>query len=292
MDTHSISSVERPAILVEDLAKKYPGGAQALDGLSFSVGSGEIFGFLGPNGAGKTTAIRIMCGQTAPSSGRVEIDGLCIVKRHVQAKLRLGVLSQDMNLDPDLSAAENLLIHGLIFNMDMADIRRRMSEMLDFVGLTDRRDAAVRTFSGGMKRRLQIARAMMHEPAILMLDEPTVGLDAHARREIWAAIRRANSWGTTIFLTTHYIEEAEAMCGRVAVIDSGRIISSGTPASLVAEAGVFSVDVLENERMETRMFPSREDALRFIETQNSCLTIRHTSLEDFFLQATGRRIGR
>jgi len=282
-------SSDRDAIVVEDLVKVF-GDVRAVDGVSFRVRSGEIFGFLGPNGAGKTTTINVLTGLALPTDGQAWVDGRHIVKEHVQAKMRLGVVSQDVNVDPDLTARENLLVHGLLFRMTLSDITERANEMLEFVGLAGHKDRRVKTFSGGMKRRLQIARALMHRPGILMLDEPTVGLDAHARRDIWAAIRRISASGASVFLTTHYIEEAEHLCHRVAIIHQGTLIALDTPAALVAEAGAFSVDVLNGDRLETHVFASREEALAFVAGREADLAVRRASLEDYFLQETGRRI--
>ena len=280
---------QRESIIVEDLVKTY-GDTRAVDGISFGVRAGEIFGFLGPNGAGKTTTINVLTGLALPTRGKVRVDGHDVVTQHVQAKMRLGVVSQEVNLDPDLTARENLLVHGLLFRMTLAEIRDRTDEMLDSVGLAAERERRVKELSGGMKRRLQLARALMHGPGILMLDEPTVGLDPHARRDIWATIRRISASGATVFLTTHYIEEAENLCHRVGIIDRGKLIALGRPADLVAEVGESSVDVLDGDELETQVFRSREEALRFVTERQADLTVRHTSLEDYFLQNTGRRI--
>jgi ABC-2 type transport system ATP-binding protein len=277
------------SVIAEDLVKVF-GDIRAVDGVSFRVRSGEIFGFLGPNGAGKTTTIKVLTGLAKPTSGRALVDGHDVVRDHVRAKLRLGVVSQDPNVDPDLTARENLLIHGLLFRMDSGSIRQRADEMLRFVGLAEHAGRRVRKLSGGMKRRVQIARALMHEPKVLMLDEPTVGLDAHARRDIWAAIRRINASGATVFLTTHYIEEAESLCNRVAVIDHGRLIALDTPQDLVVKVGAFSVDVLDDGKLETHSFPTRDEAVAFVADRRADLTIRQANLEDYFLRETGRRI--
>jgi ABC-2 type transport system ATP-binding protein len=277
------------SIIVEDLTKVF-GDVRAVDGISFRVGAGEVFGFLGPNGAGKTTTIRVMTGLAIPTSGTVRVDGHDVVRDHVQAKMRLGVVSQDVNLDQDLTVRENLLIHGMLFRMGLGQLYRRLDEMLQFVGLTKEAGRAVRNLSGGMKRRVQMARALLHEPKVLMLDEPTVGLDPHARRDIWAAIRRISATGATVFLTTHYIEEAENLCHRVGVMDHGKLIALDSPRNLVAQVGTFSVDVLNGEKLETRSFGTREAAVAFVADHRTTLTIREANLEDYFLRETGRRI--
>ncbi|MBC8443197.1 ABC transporter ATP-binding protein [PVC group bacterium] len=284
-----LESDAHDSIAVEGLAKTF-GNIRAVDGISFHVRPGEIFGFLGPNGAGKTTTINVMTGIALPTEGQVAVNGYDVVRQHVQAKQQLGVVCQHINLDPDLTARENLQIHGLLFRMRRAEIRARADELLEFVDLNDRASHRVQGLSGGMKRRLQIARALMHHPRILVLDEPTVGLDAHARRDIWAVIRRISAEGATVFLTTHYIEEAEALCHRVAIIDHGKIIALDTPPALVAQVGAFSVDVLQDERLETRTFGSRDEAVQFAAESGDELIVRRASLEDFFLQRTGRRI--
>ena len=277
------------SIIVEDLTKVF-GDVRAVDGISFRVRSGEVFGFLGPNGAGKTTTINILTGLALPTSGKALVDGHDVVRDHVRAKMRLGVVSQDVNLDQDLTVRENLLIHGMLFRMKLRKLKERAREMLGFVGLTEQADRVVRKLSGGMKRRVQIARALLHEPKVLMLDEPTVGLDPHGRRDIWAAIRRISATEATVLLTTHYIEEAEALCHRVGVIDHGKLIALDSPRNLVAQVGVYSVDVLNDEKLETHSFSTRDAAVAFVADRRTNLTIREASLEDYFLRETGRRI--
>ena len=269
--------------------KEFP-GVRAVDGISFSVAGGEVFGFLGPNGAGKTTTLNMITGLSMPDDGRARVDGYDILDNHVQAKRRLGVVSQHVNVDHDLSARGNLLVHGLLFNMSWGRLGERADDMLDFMGLGEDADRMVREFSGGMKRQLQIARSLMHRPGILMLDEPTLGLDAHARRDIWAAVRKINALGATVFLTTHYIEEAENLCGQVAIIDKGKLIALDEPDELIGEVGTHAVDILDEGKLRTEVFSSREEAVRFVARRDGELRIREASLEDYFLRETGRRI--
>jgi ABC-2 type transport system ATP-binding protein len=219
-------------IEVKNLVRKF-GDLTAVDNVSFSVNRGEIFAFLGPNGAGKSTTIRMLTTLLHPTSGEIKVNGFNAV--HDQDKVRhsFGIVFQDPSLDDELTAWENMEFHGVLYGVPK-DIRKsRIEELMKFVGLWDRKDSLVKNFSGGMKRRLEIARGLLHHPKILFLDEPTLGLDPQTRNHIWSYIQNLNKTeGITIFFTTHYIEEADGIAGRVAVIDHGKIIASGTPQEL------------------------------------------------------------
>jgi ABC-2 type transport system ATP-binding protein len=206
----------------------------ALDGVSFNIGAGEIFGLLGPNGAGKSTTIGILTTRTRPSSGRAVIGDYDVWREQVKAKRLIGVVPQRPNLDFALTAREILTFHGAYFGQSARERDRRADELLEKFKLTDRATHMVRTFSGGMMQRLSIARAMMHDPEVLFLDEPSAGLDPQTRLLLWELIREYNRLGKTIVLTTHYMDEADSLCDRLAIIDHGRIISQGTPAELKA----------------------------------------------------------
>ena len=206
----------------------------AVAGLSFSVADGEIFGLLGPNGAGKTTTIRMMTMQARPTAGRVLYDGLdtCRPADAQKIKSRIGVVPQHINFDQDLTVGENLDLHARLHHIGAAERRQRIEELLAYVELTDVINDGVRRLSGGMKRRLLIVRALLHRPRILFLDEPTVALDPQVRRRIWALVRQMAADGVTVFLTTHYIEEAEALCDRVAILSRGHLADLDTPERL------------------------------------------------------------
>ena len=223
-----------PAVEVSRLVKKFD-GVTAVQDLSFSVEPGELFGFLGPNGAGKTTSINILCTLLSPSSGTARVAGFDCETEPVQVRRSIGIIFQDPSLDERLTAWENLEFHGLIYHMPKPLRRSRMEEVLRFVDLWERRSSIVRTFSGGMKRRLEVARGLMHQPKVLFLDEPTIGLDPLTRHRIWTLMGELRAeQKTTFFMTTHSMEEAER-CDRVAILDEGRLLALGRPADLVRE---------------------------------------------------------
>lgn len=220
-------------IVVDSLVKKF-GGLRAVDGVSFTVGPGEVFGFLGPNGAGKSTTIGILCTLLSPTEGHAKVAGYDCVAQPDQVRKSIGIIFQDPTLDNGLTAYENLLFHAYLYDLDRPTAKKRISEVLALVDLGSRRDELVRKFSGGMKRRLEIARGLMNYPKVLFMDEPTLGLDPQTRNMIWEFIRDLKlKTGITIFMTTHYLEEAE-FCDRVAIIDLGRIIAMGSPSELKA----------------------------------------------------------
>jgi len=276
-------------IEVSDLTRKF-GSQSALDGVSFKVEAGEIFAYLGPNGAGKTTTIRILTGLTRRDKGEALLNGYDIEDDPLRCKGQFGVVPQHTNLDAELTVSENLLIHGRLHHMERSDIVRRTEELLDYIEMSDRKSALVKTLSGGMKRRLLIGRALMHSPTILFLDEPTVGLDPTIRRRIWGLVRKIQQDCTTIFLTTHYIEEAEFLADRVAFLDSGRIVAEGKPAALMAGIGEWAVDYLEESRLQSAYFPSRTEAGTYVHERANGCTVRRVNLEDAFISMTGRKI--
>ena len=276
-------------IRIEKLEKNY-GNIKALDGIDLYVPAGELFAFLGPNGAGKTTTIRILTGLTRLSSGRAALNGHDIESEPLAAKRQCGLVPQHINMDSELTVLENLDIHGRLFGMKPAARKQKIKELLTYVELEDRMDSLVNQLSGGLKRRLMIARALMHEPRILFLDEPTVGLDANIRRRIWGLIKKVQQDGATIFLTTHYIEEAEFLAGRVAFLDLGRIVALDRPETLVNRMGAWAIDQLNAEGMRTRCFQSREEAREFTAGQETGFTLRRVNLEDAFLSLTGKKV--
>jgi ABC-2 type transport system ATP-binding protein len=276
-------------IEVRNLSKKY-GIVAALGGVSLDVESGELFAYLGPNGAGKTTTIRILTGLTRHDGGSAKLNGKDISSEPQEAKKQFGLVPQHLNLDADLTVYENLLIHGLLYKMPRKDINKRIDELLEYMDLGDRRDSLAKTLSGGLKRRVVLARAMVHSPKIFFLDEPTVGLDPNIRRRIWALIKKIQADGATIFLTTHYIEEAEFLARRVAFIDEGRIITVDSPLNLTSALGTWAVDRLQDDRLNTVFFDAREKAVAYTLDQADGCTIRRVNLEDAFIAMTGKKI--
>ncbi len=225
------------AISVDGLTKRF-GDTVAVDDLSFSVAEGEVFGLLGPNGAGKSTLINVLVTLLRPTDGSATVAGHDVVAETDAVRNSLGIVFQEPALDEELTGAENLAFHARLYGMGRERRAERIDEVLRLVGLTDVRDDPVGTYSGGMKRRLEIGRGLLHEPAVLFLDEPTVGLDARTRRDTWEYIQRMNrEAGVTVVLTTHYIEEAEQLCDRVAVVDDGEIAAIDSPAALTASLG-------------------------------------------------------
>ena len=222
-------------IVVENLVKRYPGRPNnAVDGISFTVGRGEIFGLLGPNGAGKTTTIGVLTTRVRPTSGRAEIAGVDVARRPVEAKRKIAVVPQRNNLDRSLTARQNLLFHAAYFGLGRSERERLADGLLEQFGLGERAHERVDTYSGGMAQRLMIARALMHRPEVLFLDEPTTGLDPQSRLFVWDRVRELNAEGLSVVLTTHDMDEAESMCGRVAIVDHGHLLALDRPAALKA----------------------------------------------------------
>ncbi len=237
------------AILVRGLGKRYD-DLEAVRGIDFSVAPGEIFGFLGPNGAGKSTTINMLCTLARPTSGEAFVAGHDVVRERDDVRRNIGLVFQDTTLDGYLSAAQNLRLHAELYGVPRELVRPRMQQVLEMVGLWDRRDGLVNTFSGGMKRRLEIGRGLLHSPRVLFLDEPTVGLDPQTRSSIWAYIRELKRQeDITIFLTTHYMDEAEH-CDRIAIIDHGKIVAIDTPEALKASIGKDRVQIHTDDNDE------------------------------------------
>jgi ABC-2 type transport system ATP-binding protein len=302
-----------PAVAVSELTKKY-GEIEAVRGIDFEVDTGETFGFLGPNGAGKSTTIKILCTLADPTSGTARVAGHDVVKERDTVRRNIGLVFQDTTLDSYLTGAQNLRFHAELYGVPKAAFAPRMRQVLEMVGLWDRRDGVVATYSGGMKRRLEIARGLLHAPRVLFLDEPTVGLDPQTRVSIWEYIndlkRRED---ITIFLTTHYMDEAEN-CDRIAIIDHGQIVAMDTPEALKASVGkdrvqistaddpaairaladVFGIDagtaeglvtfsVESGEHFVPRLFASLPVAIRSV-------SVSRPSLDDVFMSYTGKTI--
>lgn len=283
----------KEVIVTENLTKKY-GDIWAVKDLNLNVHSGETFGFLGPNGAGKTTTIRMLTTLTKPTSGRAWVNGFDVVKEPDNVKKEFGIAQQHMSLDRDLNVKENLELHARLHHLGSSERKRRIAELLDYVGLTEQADRMVMALSGGMQKRVMIVRALIHRPNILFLDEPTVGLDAQTRRRLWELIRRLNRDGVTIFLTTHYIEEAEALCQRVGIIHQGRLITLDKPVDLRQKLGLFTVETLANNtNTQYHYFPDRAAAKSYVQNlppELKTIIIRESNLEDVFVELTGQKV--
>jgi len=229
-------------IEIKNLTKKFK-DITAVDDITFSVKKGEIFAFLGPNGAGKTTTIKMLTTLANPTSGAILINGFDPTKQQEEARASFGIVFQDPSLDDELTAYENLNFHGMLYGVKIKDRRERIKQLLTFVELWDRRDDLVKHFSGGMKRRLEIARGFLHHPKVLFLDEPTIGLDPQTRNHIWSYLKKMNEEeGTTVFLTTHYMEEADKVSDRIAIIDHGKIVAQGTASELKLKTNTKSLE--------------------------------------------------
>ena len=229
-------------IRVDNLVKTF-GEVKAVDNVSFEVGAGEIFAFLGPNGAGKTTTIQMLTTLQRPTSGSMSLDGVDPTTKQLEARRSFGIVFQDPSLDVELTAYENLELHGVLYHVPRKVRSERIETLLKLFELWDRRDSFVKTFSGGMKRRLEIARGLLHTPKILFLDEPTLGLDPQSRNQLWTHVKGLNeSEGVTVFLTTHYMDEAERVAHRIAIIDHGHIVAQGTAQELKAQTGADSLE--------------------------------------------------
>ena len=300
-------------IEAKGLVKKY-GDLEAVAGIDLEVYRGEIFGFLGPNGAGKSTTISMLCTLLTPTAGIARVAGIDVVRDPAAVRQRIGLVFQDPSLDDQLTARENLEFHAFVYSVPAPDRRRRIDEMLNLLQLADRASSAVKTFSGGMKRRLEIARGMLHQPQVLFLDEPTIGLDPQTRKSIWTHLNELrDTKGVTIFMTTHYMDEAE-YCDRIAIIDRGKIVALGTPDELKAMVGGDVVTITSTapgaaaKEIEDMLGvkPARDNGtlrmevpdgkafvprlVRELSAPVDTVTLRRPSLDDVFLKLTGRAI--
>jgi ABC-2 type transport system ATP-binding protein len=281
------------AIVTRNLTKKYK-DVYAVENLNLNVNSGEIFGFLGPNGAGKTTTIRVLTTLTKPSSGSVWVSGFDVEKEPAKVKKVIGVVQQHLTFDLDLNLRENMELHARLHHIHPNERKQRIAELLEFAGLTKQSEKMVDELSGGMKKAAMIARALIHKPKVLFLDEPTVGLDVQLRRRMWDLIRRLSRNGTTVFLTTHYIEEAEALCQRVGIVHNGHLIALGKPTELRQTVGMITVEILgDGAFTRYEHFANRETATQYVQKLSSptkSIIIRDSSLEDVFVELTGKKV--
>ena len=313
----AVDDVPPPLVEAKALSKRF-GSDTAVDGVDFSVAPGEVFGFLGPNGAGKTTTMRMIACVSARTDGDLRVLGLDPRTHGAQIRSRLGVVPQLDNLDLELTVWDNLVIYGRYFGLPMKEVRERAEELLDFARLTDRRDDRVDPLSGGMRRRLTIARGLMNRPELFLLDEPTTGLDPQARHLLWERLYRLKREGVTQVLTTHYMDEAEQLCDRLVIMDEGRIVAEGSPRALIeryatrevvelrfatADAQAAALPRIEAAAVGDRVDPLPDRLLVYtddaddttlrltdLDAGHESLLTRRSSLEDVFLTITGRTL--
>src|SRR3954454_18779054 len=314
------ADAKAPAIEARGLTRTFKGGVEAVRGVSFSVPEGEIFGFLGPNGAGKSTTIRMLCTLLPPRDGSASVAGHDVVADDDEVRHSIGVVLQEIGLDPVQTGRELLELQCGLYGITGAAARERAAELLELVGLTDAAERRTKTYSGGMKRRLDLASSLVHQPKVLFLDEPTTGLDPASRLTVWDEVRRINAAGTTVFLTTQYLEEADQLCDRLAIIDSGSIVAEGSPERLKAQMGhdVVTLELDGADPAATEAAIDRLPGLERVVVEQQALAlyvedgaasiaeivrrldrssvnvggiaVSRPSLDDVFLLATGRRI--
>jgi len=276
-------------IEIKDLTKKY-GDFTAVENLNLTIETGEFFGLLGPNGAGKTTTISMLSTVLLPTSGEILIDGAKLDRKASTSKRKISVITQEYSMRQDMTMDEVMEYQGRLYYMKKKEICEKSDELLDFAGLIDYRHRVVRHLSGGMKRKLMICRALMTDPEILLLDEPTAGMDAISRRQMWNLLRQLHSRNITILLTTHYIDEAQSLCERVALIDHGHLDTIGVPQALIDELGPFAVDKTTEETLVSKYFQDKQSAIDYLSASEGDMTMRNTTLEDVFVERIGRRI--
>ena len=287
------------AVSLNHVSKQYR-TVPVVDNLSFDIEAGEIFGLLGPNGAGKSTTIRMLTTLTQPTAGQIQVSGHDVARDPFRVKQCIGVVLQQISVDPDLTVWENMELHGRLHHLPMGERRQAIDRWLGYVALENRRNDRVKALSGGMKRRLQLARAMLHQPQVLFLDEPTVGLDPQTRRRLWEIIRDLNRQGTTMLLTTHYMEEVEYLCrecshgkpGRIGILDRGQLIELGTLDQLRQKHGEGLLMKQMGERWDYQFFPTLADANEYLDQQadRTGMMVRPSNLEDIFVELTGRNL--
>ena len=276
-------------IEIRDLTKRF-GDFTAVDGLSLSIGTGEFFGLLGPNGAGKTTTISMISTVLLPTSGEILVDGQVLDRKASAQKRKLSVITQEYSMRQDMTMDEVMEYQGRLHYLPKSVIKEKSTELLEFAGLAEFRKRTVRHLSGGMKRKLMICRALLIEPEILLLDEPTAGMDALSRRQMWNLLRQLNERKMTIILTTHYIDEAQALCDRVALINRGKLQKMDTPDALIKELGAFAVDETSENGLVSKYFKDRAEAIEYLSAAGPMASFRATTLEDVFVDCAGRKI--
>lgn len=273
-----------------NLTKSF-GNFKALDDLTLTIPDGGFWGLLGPNGAGKTTTIRILSTLLLPDSGEVRINGERLTRQRVDLKRTISVVTQEYSIRHDMNVDEVMEYQGRLYHMPVREIRQKSEKLLEFCGLIPAREKQVRTLSGGMKRKLMVCRALLTDPQIILLDEPTAGMDAISRRQMWELLQKLNSQNLTILLTTHYIEEAQMLCDQVAMMDSGRLDSVNSPGEMIRNLGEYAVDYRAQGELRTEFFAEREPAVQRMLELGKEASMRDTTLEDVFIERVGKKLG-
>ncbi len=276
-------------IEIQNVSKIYPGvQVKAVDNISLTIQSGSFFGLLGPNGAGKTTLISMLSTLLIPTQGRILIDGEELNRQRGDIKRKLSLITQHISLRNDMTLDQIMELQGRLYAMPKNEIRARSEELLSFCGLLEHRKKIVRKLSGGMKRKLMLCRALLTSPEILILDEPTIGLDPASRRQMWDLLKTLNRQGMTILLTTHYIDEAQYLCQEIALIEKGKVARLDTPDALIRELGEVAIDEFDGDHTKSAFFSSKEAALDYASKLENKFVLRNTTLEDVFLNVAGR----
>ena len=276
-------------IELKDLTKTFE-DFTAVDSLNLRINSGEFFGLLGPNGAGKTTTIGMLSTLLLPTRGEILIDGERLTRKRQDIKRKVSVITQEYSMRQDMDMDEIMEYQGRLYFIPVKQIRTRTEELFRFAGLMEHRYKTIRKLSGGMKRKLMVCRALLTEPEILLLDEPTAGMDAISRRQMWNLLRQLNEQGLTILLITHYMEEAQALCHRVALMNGGRLNDVDTPANLIHKLGAYAVDEHRPDGVHSQYFSEREQAIAHLSALRGQCTLRDTTLEDVFVEQAGKRL--
>lgn len=278
-------------IEINNITKIYPGQKEpALSNVSLSIETGEFYGLLGPNGAGKTTMIKLLSTLLIPNEGEIKIDGEPLQRTSLDVKRKLSMITQEYSLRANMTPEQIMELHGRLYQIPRDTIKKRTDELLSFCGLDEHRKKICRHLSGGMKRKLMLCRGLLTEPEILILDEPTVGLDPFARRQMWDLLKQLNEKGMTILLTTHYIDEAQYLCRRITLIDKGRTDRVDSPLALIHELGSVAVDEFDGNHTKSRFFADHEAALAFAGQLKNEFVVRNTTLEDVFLTLIGKKL--
>ncbi len=281
-------------IQIRNVTKKYPkADKHALNGVSLDIGTGEAFGILGPNGAGKTTLMSIITTLALPTSGTVTVDGEEVNRQRVEIKKKISFVTQHISLRKDMTVMEVMELSGRLYGLPGKVIKKRTLQLLEYTGIADKKKNTARGLSGGQQRKLMIARALLSDPEILVLDEPTVGLDPQARRKIWDMLISLKMRGLTLLLTTHYIDEAESVCDRVAFISGGKVSDVDTPENMISEIGKYAIDIFEDKKTGSYFFRTADEAEAFARTndkEGNRVKIRESTLEDVFLKKMGTEL--
>ena len=279
-------------IKIDNVSKRYPKSEKyALDNVSLEINTGEAFGILGPNGAGKTTLMGIITTLILPTQGSVYVDGEKISRNRIDIKKKFSLVTQHVSVRKDMNVSEVMELAGRLYGLRIKDVKEKTNEILEFTGLYEKRKQIVRGLSGGMQRKLMISRALLTNPKIIVLDEPTVGLDPHSRRKIWDLLESLKEKGITILLTTHYIEEAESLCDRVAMINKGKASEVDTPEKMISNLGLYTVDLYKDGKIRSTFFRTKDEAVKYISDTTEKTKLRETTLEDVFLDRMGFELG-